>query len=126
MAVDTLCSNKPIELVEKGDIVDRNWKLNMARMTGARPRVHATSRTATLEVISFNKQNNISPKGRKERCLHMVSPSTQSRIVKSTGNRIVERIQGGSIMDSFHRDGFDFFVGVETKVNSRDGRWHRT
>lgn len=29
-------------------------------------------------------------------------------------------------MDSFHRDGFDFFVRVETKVNSRDGRWHRT
>lgn len=61
MAVDTLCSNKPIELVEKSDIVDRNWKLNMAGMTGARPRVHATSRTATFEVISFNKQNNISP-----------------------------------------------------------------
>lgn len=57
--------------------------------------------------------------------LHMVTPCTQCRIIQTSRNRIVEGIQGWGIMDSLDRDSFDFFIGVDAKVNPRNGGSHR-
>lgn len=45
MAVDTLRTEEAVDMVEKGDIIERDRKLDVAGMTGARPRVLTTCST---------------------------------------------------------------------------------
>ena len=56
----------------------------------------------------------------------MITPCTQSWIIKTPRNRVVEGIQRRSIMDSPYRGRFDVFIGIDAKVNPRDGGGHRT
>lgn len=58
--------------------------------------------------------------------LHMVTPCAQGWVIQTTRHRVVERIQRRGIMDSFDRDRFDFLIGIDAKVDPRDGRGHRT
>lgn len=58
--------------------------------------------------------------------LHMVTPCAQSRIIKTTRNRVVEGIQCRSIMNSLDRDRFDVVVRIDAKVDSPNRGGHRT
>ena len=67
-----------------------------------------------------------SKQGHEDINLHMITPSTQICIIKTTRYRIVKGIQRRSIMDSLYRDSFDLFIGIDPKVNPRNGGGHRT
>lgn len=58
--------------------------------------------------------------------LHMITPGTQSWVIETTGNRVVEGIQRRGVLDSLYRESFDVFIGVDAKVNPRNGGGHRS
>lgn len=113
-------------------------QLDMSRVTTARPRVQATCGAAKMQLVypTLNRLEGASfifisffffPKqDHGDINLHMIAPSTQICIIKTTRYRIVKGIQCRSIMDSLYRDSFDLFIGIDPKVNPRNRGGHRT
>lgn len=112
----------------------------MSRVTTARPRVQATCGAAKIRLVYptsdrlecasiiffFSFFFFSSKQSHKDIDLHMIAPSTQICIIKTTRYRIVKGIQRRSIMDSLYRDSFDICIGIDPKVNPRNGGGHRT
>ena len=114
----------------------------MSRVTTTRPRVQATCGAAKIRLVYptsdrlecasiiffffFFFSSFFSKQGHEDINLHMITPSTQICIIKTTRYRIVKGIQRRSIMDSLYRDSFDLFIGIDPKVNPRNGGGHRT
>ena len=78
------------------------------------------SATIRIRMVRDDKQCE----SKEEEFLHMVTPSTHSRVIETTGNGVVERIQRRRIMDSLYRDGLDVLIIVDTKLNPRNGGGH--
>lgn len=52
----------------------------------------------------------------------MIAPCAHSRVLETTRNWVVKRIQGRGIVNSFHRELFNLFVGVDGEVDPGNAR----
>jgi hypothetical protein len=50
--------------------------------------------------------------------LHMITPCAKCRVIKTAGDRIIERIECRGIVNSFHGNSFDLVAGQDTEIDA--------
>lgn len=113
MTIHTLRSEQPKKLIEESHIIDGHRKLDVPRMAIAGPGALATSSAARNHQLVRKSSTEIDPMH-----LHMIAPCTKRRVVKSTGNRIVKRIECRGIANPLHGDSFDLLAGQDTEIDA--------
>lgn len=117
MTVAALASKQSQQLVDEGEIVYGDGKLDMTAVAGTAQHGRETACRATAGAFSIGYQlYNLWS------FLRIVKESTQSCIVQSTSNWVQQRVEGGRVGDALHRERADILGGEEAKLDALDGR----